>query len=549
MQKRLRALENCRSSDVKEEDWLAARHIARQLDKILDGHGSRHTLMGRAATELGLSTRQVYHLLARYRLSRSVSALLPCRREKRRRRLPSEIEQTIAVTLRERWLLLEAPPLAPVVAEIRARCAEAGLSPPSYSAVSSRIPLLFTPEEIARRRSANPYHLQRLKPRPGYIHAARPLDVCQIDHTPTDINFVEVVEGEGTYVGRAYLTIVTDVFSRCILGFCLSLEKPSSLSVALCLAQTMCPKNAWLSALRIEQPWPMFGRPRSLVADSAKEFKGFAFQHGCEEYGIAIRYRDRGRVHEGGVVERLLGKLNAVLATCPGSTGRSVADRDQYPALRRARLSFTELERCVTLAIIDHNLHQNSKTLKIPDHEWQRHIADIARFHDDPAQVLLNFLPRTHRRLTQQGISMFALDYYSQWLGGIIPRRDRFPNLEVRYDPRDVSHVYVRDPDTNEFRPVERRDGCLARITLWQHRGCRHYQRGMDKRSEVDKVSLRREIAAVVQHSKRSNSQLRNVVRGTHAAEASKLYEVMSAPPCPPSHPVREKRRLPVEDW
>jgi putative transposase len=43
-----------------------------------------------------------------------------------------------------------------------------------------------------------------LKPRPGYIHAAHPLDICQIDHTPTDINFVEVVEGEGTFVGRAY---------------------------------------------------------------------------------------------------------------------------------------------------------------------------------------------------------------------------------------------------------------------------------------------------------------------------------------------------------
>ena len=58
----------------------------------------------------------------------------------------------------------------------------------------------------------------------------------------------------------------------------------------------------------------MFGRPRLLVTDSAKEFKGHAFQRGCEDYGIDIRYRDRGRVHQGGVVERLLGKLNAVLA-------------------------------------------------------------------------------------------------------------------------------------------------------------------------------------------------------------------------------------------
>lgn len=254
----------------------------------------------------------------------------------------------------------------PVVAEIRDRCEEAGLAPPSHLTVARRIPALFGAEEIAKKRSANPKHLYRLKGRPGYIHAAYPLDVCQIDHTPTDINFVEVVDGGGTFVGRAYLTLVTDVATRCILGFCLTLEKPSELSVALCLAQAMCPKEEWLTARGIEHGWPMFGRPRSLVTDSEKEFKGNAFQRGCEDYGIRIRYRDRGRVHHGGVVERLLGKLNGVLATQPGSTGRSVANRDQYPAERRARLSFADLEQCVVLAVIDHNLQQNARTLKVP---------------------------------------------------------------------------------------------------------------------------------------------------------------------------------------
>jgi putative transposase len=157
-------------------------------------------------------------------------------------------------------LVLEAPSLAPVVAEIRARCAEDGLAAPSYLTVARRIALLFTPEEIARKRSANPKHIHRLKPRPGYIHAARPLDICQIDHTPTDINFVEVIGDGGTFVGRAYLTIVTDVASRCILGFYLTLEKPSALSVALCLAQAKCPKDAWLATRNIYHDWPMLAQ-------------------------------------------------------------------------------------------------------------------------------------------------------------------------------------------------------------------------------------------------------------------------------------------------
>jgi putative transposase len=409
---------------------------------------------------------------------------------------------------------------------------------------------LFGPEEIARKRSANPQHLLRLKPRPGYIHAAHPLDACQIDHTPADINFVEVVDGTGVFVGRPYLTIVTDVATRSILGFCLTLEKPSVLSVALCLAHAMCPKEAWLAARNLDHPWPMFGRPRLLVTDSAKEFKGHAFQRGCDDYGIRIRYRDRGRVHQGGVVERLLGKLNAVLATYPGSSGRSVADRDGYPAERRARLSFADLERCITLAVIDHNLQENSKTLKVPITEWRQNSNNLLRFEDDPQHVLLSFLPGTERQLSPQGISMFALHYYAPWLGVLVPQRDGLGKLEIRYDPRDISHVYVRDPETRQYRPVERRDGRLTSLTLWEFEAERARRRTANQRSSVEQVVLRREIASIASAAKPSKSQLRDAVRSAHAAATVKPYSAIRPPePATAEHPVRPKRTLPVEDW
>ena len=538
-------------SPPSEEAWLAARRVARELDRILDEAVPHRTAVDRAAAELRLSNRQVYNLLARYRVDRRVSSLLPRTNGARRKRLDVEIEEIIAATLRAQWLTLEAPPLAPVVAEIRARCEEAGLAAPSYGAVDRRIPSLFSPEELAKKRSANPKHLLRLKPRPGYIRASKPLEVCQIDHTPTDINFVEVVDGEGVFVGRAYLTLVADVATRSILGFCLTLEKPSALSVALCLAQAMCPKQNWLTARGIEDRWPMFGRPRLLVADSAKEFKGSAFERGCQDYGIQVRYRDRGRVHEGGVVERLLGKLNAVLAMHPGSTGRSVADRDGYPAQRRARLSFADLERCVALAVIDHNLQQNAKTLKTPAAEWAHYSGDLPRFEDDAVRVVLAFLPGAERRLSPQGVSLFALDYYSPWLGSLVPLRDRLGRLEVRYDPRDISHIYVRDPETREFRSVGRRDGRLDPITLWEHEGDRARRRAVNARSDTEKVKFQRRIAEIVGGSKPSKAKLRDAVRRIHSAEAGKPYEAMRppAPEVPVERPIRQKRLLPVEEW
>jgi putative transposase len=263
------------------ENWQNAKRVARELDKILEATGPRKAAVACAAGELRLSTRQVYTLLARYRGDRTVSALVSRKGTARRKRLADEAEAIIAATLREKWMVQEAPPLAPVVGEIRVRSEAAGLRPPSYVAVRARAAALFTPQDIAKRRAANPNHLRRLKPRPGYISAPRLLAVTQIDHTPTDIQFVEAVDDAGAFVGRAYLTILVDVFSRCILGFCLTLDPPSTLSVALCLAHAICPKEAWLESRGIAHAWPTFGRPRQIVTDSAKEFRGTAFQRGC----------------------------------------------------------------------------------------------------------------------------------------------------------------------------------------------------------------------------------------------------------------------------
>ena len=101
----------------------------------------------------------------------------------------------------------------------------------------------------------------------------------------------------------------------------------------------------------------------------------------------------------------------------------------------------------MALAIIDHNLSQNARKLTVPAIEWGRRCQPPSRPVDDPVDVLLNFLPRKAGRISPQGISLFALDYYEPWLGPLVARRDRLDPLDVRYDPRDISHIYVRDPD------------------------------------------------------------------------------------------------------
>ncbi len=48
-------------------------------------------------------------------------------------------------------------------------------------------------------------------------------------------------------IGRPYLTLAIDVFSRVVVGYYLSLDAPSVMSIAMCVSQAVLPKEKWLA--------------------------------------------------------------------------------------------------------------------------------------------------------------------------------------------------------------------------------------------------------------------------------------------------------------
>lgn len=295
----------------------------------------------------------------------------------------------------------------------------------------------------------------------------------------------------------------------------------------------MCCKIDWLAERGIDHAWPMHGRPKQIVVDSAKEFQSGTFNRGCADYGISICMRNKGTVHRGGVIKRLLGKVNTALRALRGKTGRSIADRGDYASEARARLSFADLERCIALAIIDHNLSQNARKLTVPAKEWEDRFQPKDRSIDVSVDELLNFLPRKTRKISTQGISLFAIDYFEPGLGPLVARRDRRDRLDpidLCYDPRDISHVFVKDPDTQAWRPVRRRDGLAEPITLWQHQADRQRRCEIQRRPVREAAAIRREIAAAVAAAKTPKSWLKEMPRARHATEAKKPYADFAAP-------------------
>ncbi len=68
------------------------------------------------------------------------------------------------------------------------------------------------------------------------------MEWLQMDHTLVDLILVDPVDRAP--IGRPWITLAIDVFSRCVAGFHLSLEAPSATSVGLCLTQVAGDKAA-----------------------------------------------------------------------------------------------------------------------------------------------------------------------------------------------------------------------------------------------------------------------------------------------------------------
>ena len=168
---------------------------------------------------------------------------------------------------------------------MRNQSLKAALKPPSDSTIRRRLKTLSLIEH--RRRG-------ELHPETRPIYGVTPLadftfDWLQIDHTPVDLIIVDPIDRSP--IGRPWITVAVDVFSRCIAGFHLSLEAPSATSVGLCMASVVSDKVEWLHQRGVEAEWPVVGKPRRVGVDNASEFHSTAFERGCAQHDIKIEWR------------------------------------------------------------------------------------------------------------------------------------------------------------------------------------------------------------------------------------------------------------------
>ena len=550
-------------SSVSTVRWDEARR-ALPIIRDLAGNPDRtraHVIA--AAAVLGCGTTHVYALLRRYAIDATLTSLLPERRGPAPgfSRLAVEMEALIEEAIESVYLTRQRPRIADLVLVIRRRCHALGWTPPGRKAVTARLRAKPRREVVARREGGKAAR-DRFAPAIGSLEATWPLSLVQIDHTLVDVIVVD--SATRAPIQRPWLTLAIDVCSRCVVGFYLSLEPPSATSVALCISHAVLPKQPWMAQRNIEEEWPVQGLFVRLHLDNAREFHSEALRRGCEQYGIAIDYRPVRTPHFGGHIERLIGTMMGKVHLLPGTTFSDVRVKGDLDPSQSAAMTLDEVERWLTHAIAGVYHRDQHRALNMPPlAAWKRGILGDARTPgagepvavSDPRRLLIDFLPMERRLVRREGLSLHSIHYWSDVLTSWIGEQQK---MIVRYDPRDLSRIYLLAPD-GHYYDLSYRDLRRPPISLWEHRLALKRLRE-EGRVQVDEAAIFRAIQtmrhiadeAIVASkiARRQRERRLRLIQGGRAEVASVDAQV------PESNTPSEQdtlqpweRMLPVEEW
>lgn len=534
-------------SDISEadEDWEKAEFRAKVLAELPEQLTQGD--VDWAMRQLGVSRATLFRLARQFRENTRTSALLPNTSGPKRGMKPMDpdVEVIVSHHFKGFYATRRKPTKTRFWREVAADCQAKGLTPPSIRRLGRWLDLKDQAKLMARREGKDKAERRHLAT-PGSLTAAHPLDIVQIDHTKADVTVVDPVSRRP--LGRPTLTVAIDVNSRTILGFHLSLEPPSLLSVALCLTHAVMDKSHWLAARGINTDWPAHGIPKAIYVDNGAEFHARAFGLACAEYQIDLRYRPPGTPRYGGHIERLIGTMMGAVHLLPGSHFSNIFERGDLDAEAEAVMTLAELETWLTLEITgSYHARIHSALETTPSAAWGLCAGQSRlRMPADLRQFLVDFLPSEQRVLQRDGFHLFHIRYWSDELRWLMGQETR--KYTLKYDPRDLSRIFV----LTENGIIEARPADLTRpaITLWEHRAARRTLREAGRRA-VDEELIFRTIEAqrdlIDSAARQTKAIRRHQARRAHL-DPRPMIDVTPAPNAPEALPAPENKSNALKD-
>lgn len=438
----------------------------------------------KVADAVGKHISTVYRWLEDYESTGLVSSLIrKPRKDIGSKRLDEQVEAIIKEVIEKFFLTVQSRTPTKTAYEVRKVCIQKGLPPPDPTTVRNRIFEISEEYRMRRRRGAKAADENFEPIRGSFPGANYPLAVVQIDHTPVDVVIVDDVKRKS--INRPYLTIATDVNSKMCPGFYLSLDHPGTLATGLCISKSILPKETELARLGLDHlNWPCWGVMTKIHTDNAKEFRGTMLGKAVEQYGIIAERRPKGRPKYGGNVERAFRTfMHEVHNELPGTTFSSVKDKFEYDSEGRAVMTFSALEKWLTLFILGvyHQQPHDGNDGLPPIVKWERGIygTDTVRGTGIPMRVpdedrlKLDFMPFEMRTVQEYGIQFMGFSYWTDALRRFIHAKNpKARNLKqefvCRYDPRDLSKIWMYEPESTQYIEIPYRDLTRPAVSIWE---------------------------------------------------------------------------------
>jgi putative transposase len=472
---------------ISQEDWQEAERRLTIIRPLLAEARRTRKMVDDVARANGVHATTIYRWLDLYQQWERASALIAGAPSGGRgaSRLQSEAEKILQATIEDFYLTNQKYSVKKTYDELQRRCRNAQVAAPHINTLRNRIKMVSAKEKTSRREGKQTAERQHAA-FPGHFPGADwPLAVVQIDHTLLDIMLVDDIHRLS--IGRPWITLAIDVFSRMVVGFYVSLDPPGAMATGLCIANAMLPKEKWLARYDIEIAWPCWGLIRRIHVDNAGEFRGQMLRRACQEYGIDLEWRPVKKPHYGGHIERLLGTFSKEIHALPGATFSNPDERGQYNSEENAAMTLAEFEKWLityVVGVYHQRAHSSLKTSPIKQYEKgifgdeERPGCGLPNRLLDEDRLRLDFMPYIERTVQQYGVVVDDIHYYSdvlrRFVNAMDPDRPKNKRKFIfKRDPRDISVLYFHDPELKQYFEIPYRDSSHPPMNVWDLRAAK----------------------------------------------------------------------------
>lgn len=332
----------------------------------------------------------------------------------------------------------------------------------------------------------------------GGIDVARPMQRYEIDHTTIDVAVISDVTGMP--LGRPTISVVIDSFSGYVVGFFISFWGTGLAAAIAALKVAIQPKDEYCVAQGLAKNWLPYGIPILMVVDNGLEFHSPQFHQIAMHLSMDLRFCAVRRPWLKPFVERALKTYQNYLPF-PGRVEKPLNNYLPLKPDKTAAITFSALSSGILKGFVEiHAFEPGERRLAMPFDLFSEGMARLLPPSLPTGTEELDIIVAVTKELVigNEGVVSNYLRYNSLELQDIRRAIKENFRTQVKFNPEDLSSVYMQDPRTKGWLWVPSCDPDYTHgLSIVQHKAIRSRLKSDLERRQIPEhlARAKRELA------------------------------------------------------